>query len=280
MSSIPRRSIDELLARYEYEPELKDVYVEGVFDKEVFSMLLEDTEGVVEAIYEIDSVDVPADVLAELGLTSGNKQRVIALAKKLSVLGDEPKYRCVVDKDLDHWLMKVEDVPKLFWTAHTSIEMYFFTADILRRILLVGSKAKIANLESYSSSAIGALRSVYAMRLVDRELDWCMEWVDPTAQFSERAGVIFFNEESYVRRLLSKNNKMALLSEFNAALAVWQAKLLGDPRSHIRGHDFVSMLAWSVKEFKGLREFQTTTAIERMLILTASKATDLMTLVR
>lgn len=279
MSKIPQRSIDELLARYEFEPGLKDVYVEGLFDKEIFSMCLEGDEESVRAIYEIDSVEVPSEILVEYGLTSGNKQRVIALAKKLAVLGDEPNYRCVVDRDLDHWLHGLENVPKLVWTAHTSIEMYFFTIDILRRILLVGSKAKINNLNLYLASAASVLKSIYAMRLVDRELKWNMSWVEPTGQFSEASGVISFSEQAYIRRLLSKNNRMADLSDFNDALTNWKAKLAGDPRGFIRGHDFVEMLAWSVKEFKGMKEFQTAPAMERLLVMTADKVVELKELV-
>lgn len=280
MTSIPRRSIEELMARYENEPSLQDIYVEGLFDKEVFSVCLEAQGKFDEVIYDIDSIEVPREVLEEYDLTSGNKQRVIALAKKLASLKGEQSYRCVVDRDLDHWFSELESIPRLVWTDHVSIELYFFTNEILRHILVTASKAKIVDFDLYVSSAIKVLKSMYALRLVDKELRWSMEWLDPLKQLSVVGGGVRFNEAVYIRRLLEKNNRNRDSELLGQCFIKWNEELNGDPRSYIRGHDFVEVLAWSVKEFKGVKELQSSAAMERVLVLIADKASDMLALVR
>lgn len=280
MNNIPRRSIEELLARYENEPNLQDVYVEGLFDKELFSVCLEAQGKFDEVIYDIDSVDVPKEILEEYSLTSGNKQRVIALAKRLSVISGNPSYRCIVDRDLDHWFSELESVPRLVWTDYASIELYFFTNEILGHILIKASKAKITDFELYVSSVIEVLKVMYAMRLVDKELGWAIEWLDPLKQLSVVSGEIRFNVEVYVRRLLDKNRRSGDLGVFQDCLDKWRRGLTGDPRGYIRGHDFVEMLAWTVKEFRGVKELQTSVAMERILVLIADRASDMLRLVR
>jgi len=280
MPSETRRSIEELVARYELEPELRDIYVEGQYDKDIFSVCLGGVGNFPEVIYDIGTVSVPAELLLEYELTSGNKQRLIVLAKKLAALDPECLYRCIVDRDLDHWLQGLEEVPRLRWTDHTSVELYFFTKEIIAHILITATRSKIKDIDLYLSSAVYVLKLMYAMRLVDKELRWELEWIEPTKQLSEKAGAVQLDSVIYVRNLLSKNKKSKDIGEFNAALARWMETLNGDPRSYIRGHDLVFLLAWTVKEFNGVKEFQSEVAMERAFVLVANKAPDLLGLVR
>ena len=64
------------------------------------------------------------ELLGKYNLTEGQKQRVITLAKELADQGLQG-YKCLVDKDLDHWLGRVEEVPNLLWTDYCSVEAYF-----------------------------------------------------------------------------------------------------------------------------------------------------------
>ncbi|VVN74547.1 hypothetical protein [Pseudomonas fluorescens] len=280
MSSETRRTINELLTRYELEPDLKDVYVEGQYDKDVFSVCLGGAGNFSEVIYDISTVNVPADALLEYNLSSGNKQRVLALAKKLSSLEFECAYRCIIDKDLDHWLDCLEDVPRLKWTEHTCIELYFFTKEIISHILITATRSKIKNMDVYLASVADVLKVLFAMRLADRKKDWGLTWLDPTKQFSVNGDVVLFNSAIYVVNLLAANKRAKELADFNVELEGWIKTLDGDPRGYIRGHDLVLLLAWTVKQFNGIKEFQNETALERAFILVADKAPELVALVR
>lgn len=95
MTEIARRTIDELRMRYELEPALHDVYVEGQFDQDVISTCLREHGEYERTVYSIDSIEVPIGILAAHHLTDGNKQRVLALAQELSPLPPECSFRCL-----------------------------------------------------------------------------------------------------------------------------------------------------------------------------------------
>jgi len=64
MNDIPRRNIDELIARYKLEPELKDLYVEGNFDMKLFRKITRELNLNV-SVYTIDTVECPASSLGK-----------------------------------------------------------------------------------------------------------------------------------------------------------------------------------------------------------------------
>lgn len=276
---IPRRKIDELIVRHQYEPTLRDIYVEGLFDKEVLTSFIS-YSGTDHIVYDIDGIDIGPDILAKHGLTDGNKQRVIALAKELSVVTEDSQYRCVADKDLDHWIEKIEQIPRLNWTEHTSIELYFYTKKILTDIVVVSGRAKITDIDEFINSLAFVLKTLYAFRVADRELGWNMEWIEPFKDLSTQGSSLRINTNSYLNRLLSKNRRHRDQAEFSELLEVWLARLTGDPRSYIRGHDFVSLIAWSTREFKGIKEVCDSVIIERMLVLISRSVEDLANLIR
>lgn len=267
MSALERRSITELIARFELEPELDDVFVEGRFDREVLECCLQGGQAR-RAIYEIDSVDIPASTLTRHGLTDGNKQRVIALARELQVISN-PNYLCLVDKDLDHWFGRLETTPGLRWSAYCSIELHFLTREILRDVLLTVGQAKIGDLDHSMASICLTLRELFILRLVDRERSLALRWVALRKYISRQNDRITFERDSYITALLTSNSCVGRRGDFDSSYSVWVSKLSGDYREHARGHDFVELLAWAVKEFRGQKEFATVSAINRLLILLA-----------
>lgn len=276
---IPRRSIEELLVRHQFEPGLKDVYVEGVFDKEVLTSCFQANSRSDFIVYEVDGIEVPGDVLRKYGLTDGNKQRVIALAKELSILEGDKSYRCIVDKDLDSWLNAVESVPRLKWTEHASLELYFYTRRIVSDLLVSSGRARIADIDVFMDSLVLALKKIFAMRLADKNLDWKMEWVDPYKDLSISGSGLLLDYVAYSARILSKNKHMAERTTFDAETIKWEAMLVGDPRSYIRGHDLVDLMAWSIKEFKGIKEVANSVTIERMLVLLSAAVSEFLELI-
>lgn len=275
MTELARRTINELLARYELEPELNDIFVEGKFDQEVFSNYFRGSKQLNRMVYEIDSVEVPAEFLLKHGLTEGNKQRVIALSRELAKLPPESLCHCLVDRDLDHWFGPLESTDRLTWTEFCSIELHFFSDEILHDVLITTAKAKIIDWEKYTKSLIEALRNLYALRLADRELDWSLEWLPIDKYLSHQNSQIDLDLKNYIARLLQKNGKVKASKQFINSISVWQGKLSGDPRNYIRGHDFVELLAWTVNKFRGLKEFSKSLTIERLFVLLAPKVPGL-----
>ena len=267
MTDITRRSIEELQARYFCEPELDDVYVEGLFDKEIFDGCFESVGLRERAVYQIDTVNIDSDVLLKYNLTSGNKQRVLALAKELSVSVGDLSYRCVVDRDLEHWLRDLEVMPCLSWTPYTSIELHFF--DLSKKIIVDLGRARLVSFEAFHESFVVVLRGLYALRLVDAELGLCMEWIDLDKFLRVDGDILRFDIDEYLIRLLNKNKLSSRLADFRVRYEYWLGALVGDPRLYIRGHDFTNIIAWSIKAFKGVKDFAKIDVIERLLVYSA-----------
>jgi Protein of unknown function (DUF4435) len=276
MSEIPRFTIEDLHARYDLEPSLNDLYVEGTFDKEILERLFTLSGCPHRVIYEINAIDIPPTVVKSHNLTEGNKQRVITLARELAKVKRQAKYKCLVDRDLDHWFGPLEKTRNLAWTEHTSIELYYFSEDFLKDVILVTARSKISNWNKYFQSFVSTLKLLYAMRLADRSLGYSMKWVSTDKSLRAQGNEVIFNHENYIEKVLinnkqAKNNKI-YRTEFLRCLDM----LSHDPRSHIRGHDMVAMISWSVNAFKGQKEYASDVAIERLFVLLSDRAKDVL----
>jgi len=266
MIELPRRTITDLIARYELEPDIKDVFVEGAFDKDIISCCYPD-----RVAYGIDSVDISVGLLQKHKLTEGNKQRVIALARELASMHNSCACRFLIDRDLDHWFGSLESTPRLIWTEYCSIELYFFSDELLRDLLITTAKSKITNWQSFTQSFANILRDLYTLRLTDRELGWSINWLPIHKYLKLAEGDIKLSLTQYINQLLIQNSKSPSLKQFNVIREAWLQKLNGDYRYFIRGHDFIELLAWSISKFNGINEFASSKAIERLLVLIAAQ---------
>lgn len=269
MTDLARRSIDELIVRYELEPTLDDVFVEGDFDKEVLSAAFLDSGLPERAIYDIDTVEVPMALLSSYGLTDGNKQRVIALSRELSKLEGQLAQLCLVDKDLDHWFGELEANKAIKWTTHASLDLHFFTERHLRDVLLVACKAAIGDFPAFFNSLRSVLLDLYALRLADRELDWKLKWHRSTSCLSRNGSSVVFDLDVYIDRLLQANGKYPRKPEFERSLDGWKSRLVIDCRQCIRGHDFVDVVVWASRSFKGIRDMCSAIAVARLFVVLA-----------
>jgi hypothetical protein len=266
MADIDRRTVEELVARYELEPKLDDLFVEGVFDREIIASAL-GPNGTRRAIYEIETVEILPALLAAHDLTEGNKQRVIALARELAHIEGDCSYICFVEKDLDHWLGKLEDTKRLQWSKYCDIETCFLSADFINQLMVITCKAKITNFNDFFDSLKATLSDLYAIRLADRKLSFNLCWISFESCLSIRGGLISLSRDEYVKRLLMKNGKSKKIEAFNDEIAQLITLINdGDCRDHIRGHDFVTILAWSISKLRGIKELASEIAVRRLLV--------------
>ena len=272
--SIARWSIDELRARYELEPELFDYFVEGVYDKE---LLTQQPHCIANRIsmYEIDCVDIPNDMLVKYGFTSGNKQRVVALSHELASLPIESKVRCLVDRDLDHWFEACTSNDRLRWTVYCSIESHFITEQCANDVLMKSGRAKIGDFANFFISLETVLKQLYALRLVDRQLNLHLSWPSQKKYLSSLADEIKFNASGYIKALLLENGKISIQKPFQSTYEDWVKKLNCDIRNSARGHDYTNLLGWSMREFGGHKDFANPNSIERILVLLAKSVDSL-----
>ncbi|WP_137895259.1 hypothetical protein [Ramlibacter sp. 2FC] len=268
MSDQTRWSIEELLARYDLEPQLADVFVEGSFDKEILSQVFNQSARRA-TFYEVDTVDVPPDLLRRHGLTSGNKQRLIALSKEFEALTSDASVVCLVDRDLDHWFGNISDTHRLRWTRFCCIESHFITREIVIDVALTTGASRIKQVDIFVISLFNVLKTLYAFRLADRELSLSLKWVALRKYLARDGDAVQLNTDKYVAATLGANAALAKKQEFAGSWNTWLTKLDGDVRLSARGHDYTELLAWAIGEFNGHKAFGQQAAVERLLVLLA-----------
>jgi hypothetical protein len=265
MSDIPRRTIEDLKTRYFVEPSLCDIYVEGEFDRLVINSWCDKNSEKSIVPYGIDSVDVPFEILEKYNLTDGNKQRVIALAKELADI-ECNSYKCLVDRDIDHWFGDLEDIPQLYWTDFSSLEMYFFSEQLVKRIMIDISNCKIIDWHEFYSSFIILLKQLYAIRLTSKTLSIDCSWCDIKKSLRLNKSSLIFDVTGYLSKNLITGGFKEYREAFSREHSNWMKAMDGDPRLCIRGHDFVDLMANAIKEYKGLKSFQDSEGLQRMLL--------------
>jgi hypothetical protein len=270
---IPRRSVQEIRARYTLEPNIKDIYVEGQFDKEVLSFHFNNDNG--HQIYIIDTVDIGFNILNEMGLTEGNKQRVIALSKLIEDINHKENVHFLVDRDLDYWLETEINVKGLFFTKHCSLELYFYTEEIIKDIILICSEAKISDWDKFFSSLENTLMIFYSYRmarfiynesLVMPDIDKCIQKINDTIE-------IDFSK--FINLMFSRNGANDFGEAIKTQSEMWMDKLKTEPTMSINGHDFVDVLRWCISNFKGHKKFADNLFVERIMVVNAKKIADI-----
>jgi hypothetical protein len=276
MIEYARWSIDELRARYELNPQLADFFVEGLFDCQVLSQVPYSAEhGLV--FYDIDTVDISEDLLRKYGLTTGNKQRVIALSRELASLPIGARVKCLVDRDLDHWFGVLPLSERLKWTIYCSIDVHFLTEKCISDILIVAGTARIKKLDVFVGSLHFVLKRLFALRLADRELSLQLDWPPFRKYLTVNSDKIDLDVDSYTNSLLTSNNRSKMRETFERCCDKWFSQLDCDIRLCARGHDYAEVLSWSMNKLHGKKELTSLVAIERLFVLLASSVSTLST---
>jgi len=256
MEDEKRRTLDELVARYELEPSLHDVYVEGLTDKSIIQWFLEksNTENVV--VYEIDTIDIPTERLVALELNNGNRSRVIFLAFELQSLfeGSLPPVICIADKDFDSLIASSHiESELLLFTDYTSIEMYLFDSNIIEKFLRLAVRKDDLKAVNIIKNISPILEEMFLLRAANQSLSYGMKWSSLKALTScfkrSKSGQLEFDSNGFVDKYLHDNNrksdKIAFLDKVNEL----RNKNISEIRNKIRGHDFIDIFCWYIEPY-------------------------------
>lgn len=243
-----RRTIDELITRYLYEPELRDLYVEGPSDKLLFEWFLKQSGCEDVAVFEIDCVDIPSALVEELHLRSQKRDRVIALSIRFEqLLAEECQYLlCVADADFDFILGRKYNSRYLVYTDYTSADLYFCTEYALEKVLVLGVRRVPCPPRALFENLVALLQKVFCIRAANVTLDWNLEWKDFRDCCSIDNNLVIFDCEDLIAKYLSKNNMLASKDEFLQVYEQLMAVELQDLRHRIRGRDFLELTGWYI----------------------------------
>lgn len=93
-----RRTLEELLARYAVEPQIRELFVEGNLDRSAIAALLRHAGLPTTRVIEVSAIHVPAVLCHELGVPNGNAGRLVVMGDQLAG-AHVSQARVLVDRD-------------------------------------------------------------------------------------------------------------------------------------------------------------------------------------
>jgi len=250
MSDDECRKIEELIVRYELEPKIRDVYVEGSSDKSLIDWFLKEMgiDGVV--VYEISTVEIDAEKVAEHGEENNNRGRVITLAYEMeSMFGNEAlQITCIADNDFDLILNKKYDCGLILFTDYSCLEMYLFKENCMDKYFKLCLQGFSVNVNEIMDCLSKVLQEVFLIRLANKVLGLNMTWItfDRCCSVSDKG--IILDVDDYITRYLNSNGWPVKKKEFFAVIEDWRPRLRNDCRCQMNGHDFMELLAWFISK--------------------------------
>ena len=114
-----------------------------------------------------------------------------------------------------------------------------------------------------------ALSDLYALRLADSRLSLGLRWIPFEPCLTYQKYVVSFSMATYVDRLLQASGRSKQKINFLMEFSQCRDNFSGDCRNHIRGHDFMDMLVWSIRQSRGLHHLPQQLPYSEFFILSA-----------
>jgi hypothetical protein len=240
-----RRTIPEIVAKYKLNPRVRDVYVEGAFDRKVLRWFFDEIRATDVGVFEITLIDIPSSLLRRHGLGEGERSRVIALGRELARLneGTGTQAICVVDADYDRILQASVEGGPILLTDYTCMEMYFVYPSVLakyfRAVLGVERLEIDVLLRNYST----VLRELYLIRAANQALSLALRWIPFDKACRKHSGVVVLDRELFTTFILQDSQVSHRHGDLLAKIEELRPRLDSDLRNHANGHDFLALLS-------------------------------------
>jgi hypothetical protein len=248
-----RRTIEELITRYTFEPELRDLYVEGAIAKSTFDWYFKKLNCGTIAIFEIDSVKIPAGLVNSYGLEPGNRAELIVLSVELerSLEKDVEYLLCVADSDFDLLLGHKYKSRYLLYSEYTSIDLCFCSEEAIENLFLLGIGRLLCAINTLLASFANVLQEVFLIRTANEKLGWKMRWIDFVSCCSIESNLVVFNRCKFIKRYLNNANRNKEFEEFISVCKEIRSINVKSFKHGIRGHDFHELLGWYISKKSG-----------------------------
>lgn len=250
------KKLDELIALYSLESSLKDIYVEGVNDKNLIEWVLSAHNIKDISVYSIDGVEVNDDILERHKLNRrSNRSKVLALSAELAQsLPVTCKIICIADRDQEDYLPSGLGNCFLEFTDYNSTELYLLGSSMIRKFISLVLGGFPISEDRLVAQAIPILEDLYVLRLANQALDWNMEWINFT-KYVQITEEFSFDRERFQKAYLQKNRKWNGRAVFEIKVEELRSMLKDDRRFRLRGHDLMDLLYYAVKKRKSSRKF-------------------------
>jgi hypothetical protein len=249
-ADIPRRSIQELEARYQLEPTIRDIFVEGDFDIDVITWFKSEIDVDDIVVYGIDTVDTSDIDLGEEEDGGGNRRRVILLARHFeNHLNLRNRIAFIADMDEGRLFRRIPSVDGLLFTDYACMESYAYTEQNVWKFMtfIVPSQIGRHHCVQLKRCLDSILLKAFVIRGWAKQNGLRHRDVGLAAFCSTGGGAISFDSSSMVSAILRKNGSTLDIDEVLIALDDIVSQCSVDPRHQVDGHDLGNLLSYLIR---------------------------------
>lgn len=240
-------TISDLIALYENEPGLRDIYVEGESDADILKWFSANSESTNTKIFDSGTVNIPSEIIPPD--ESGHRGRVVGLANEFTVYFKQHMINvmCVIDKDFDDLSNNKHKSKYLKSTDYANMEMYLFSKEHLRKFFELALRKNYED-NIYDQLSI-SLQELFLIRYTKKLLYSNKSWPNIERSFSadHQSGQINFNINEFISKLIGCHQNSQRVQAFLGEMEKHRPKLNDDCRYQIHGHDLLQLLTWYAK---------------------------------
>ena len=242
---LPKREINEITNRLKLEPHIREIYVEGIFDRDFYRNALKALDINDVQVYPISTVNIPNEILIKLELSEGERQRVQALASELMKNREiHSQVLLLIDADLDYILENKMPSPPLICTDGTATELIMWNKKSLERFfeLALGRQDSQNEVNEIMPDVESIACEIFIFRAAKDKVakDWKI--IEIQDSFSKNES---FSLEIFCEKNASKNAGHKLLnSEIKPLIEKIKIKSKKlELKQKMHGHDLMAILS-------------------------------------
>ena len=268
MIDLGRRRLDELFTRYQFHPEVRDLFVEGPRDLGFFRWFFSHSGHSKVRVYEIESVDVPANVLETHGFGhGGNRGRLIALAAtaEASLAPSCEALRCLIDRDFHDFGEALPELRYLILTDDACLECLALTESNLSKLFSVYLGKNLTR--ELFDSILDVLQQIFSARWAKLRENRSAPWFDGfTRHCTLSRGRVTLDFGTYLERVVQVSGEAVDMPKLKRRLSRFPQPADRRRVAAINGHDAVDLLGWLAQRMNVDRQFTQSTVVQRALL--------------
>lgn len=251
-----QRSVTETLTLYEFEPTLKDIYVEGKSDQRVLNRFLSKYKIRDVTVRTADFIDF-TELYGEMpDIKRNNKAKLLALNEiLLQKFGESLEgITIALDRDFCEIRDNLNDCLYVLYYDYNSLELYLFNENVLDIFI-----QQMLDTFPYSGSQIlNSIKPVLIEKflirvVVDKHGNFKKSAITDLSKsiiIDKRSGLIEFDPKRHLQKILNNIKKTKEEEIFLKDIEDFREKLSKEDKNNIRGHDFIHLLVCYLKKIK------------------------------
>lgn len=249
---VEKIKFEELLTKYDLEPALVDIYVEGAEDESFYGYHLEKM-GKQFRFVDISTIDFPECLdLTKYDLENNNRDKIIYILKIINGAIPQNNIFGIIDRDILQYTRELNNLPQnLFLTDFSCIEMYFFCPQSIAKV----QQQTFHFITEEIINKLQLLTTNFSLIVIaEKKLDLSIQKISSDKLYNSKYmdfNNFSFDLDKYLRGCLSLSGLSKEYDSINNEIAKVKPIILSEnPTIFINGHNFINILTGFISQHK------------------------------